>query len=453
MELLEQIEKIVGPKGLIREEGETTTGQAFTGRPSSGLALVRPASTEELSAVMKLCTEHKQTVVPWGGLSGLVQGTACGSRDIAISTERMNEIEEIDPVTGLMTVQAGAILQTVQEKAKDAGWQFAVDLGARGSANIGGIISTNAGGNSVVRYGMTRDQIMGLEVVLADGTILSSLNTLTKNNTGYDLKQLFVGAEGTLGFVTRAVLRLRPDPVSTQTALVAVESFDAVAHLLRELRRRFDGKLSSFEVMWQNHFRFMLEDLDGHQPFLATSYPFYILLESEGSDPDREQTMFLEVLGALMEDGTIADAVIAQSEQQAQGFWEMRDDVISIAVALNPMKSFDVSMGIAHMEAYINNVTDALAASEPDAKLLSFGHLGDENIHVLIGPVQDAKAVEEIVYGPLRAIGGSVSAEHGIGLEKRAFLSYSRNETEISVMRRVKAALDPDGLMNPGKLL
>jgi FAD/FMN-containing dehydrogenase len=163
--------------------------------------------------------------------------------------------------------------------------------------------------------------------------------------------------------------------------------------------------------------------------------------------------MFLEVLGALMEDGTIADAVIAQSEQQAQGFWEMRDDVISIAVALNPMKSFDVSMGIAHMEAYINSVTDALAASEPDAKLLSFGHLGDENIHVLIGPVQNPKAVEEIVYGPLRAIGGSVSAEHGIGLEKRAFLSYSRNETEISVMRRVKTALDPDGLMNPGKLL
>lgn len=454
MGIIQEISEIVGPKGLL-------LGDDVTSRPnySWGLgncearAIVRPASTQELSQVMRLCHENEQAIVPWGGLTGLVNGFTCTPEDIAISLERMNAIEHIDSGAGTMTVQAGAILQNVQDAATEAGWQFAVDFGARGTANIGGMISTNAGGNSVVRYGMMREQVLGLEAILADGTVISSMNEMLKNNAGYDLKHLFIGSEGTLGIVTRAVLRLRPSPNSVQTALVALANFEDVAGLLRRLGIEFEGKLSSFEVMWHNHYHYMVEETGNHQAFLPTHYPYYVLLESEGADPTRAEEQFMTVLGNLMEEGHIADAVIAQSSQQAAQLWEMRDDVETLVHNLSPIAIFDISLPIREMEAYVTDVENQLRDKFPESLLVSFGHLGDGNIHLGIGMAHDKHAVETIVYERLGKVNGSISAEHGIGLEKREFLCHSRSAAEIDLMKTVKAALDPKNLLNPGKIL
>ena len=453
MSIMQSIADIVGPKGML-------TGDDVTARPnfSWGLgncparAIVRPASTEELSRIMALCHEHDQTIIPWGGLTGLVNGITCGPEDIVISLERMNAIEHIDDEAGTMIVQAGAILQNVHERAAEAGWLFAVDFGARGSANIGGMISTNAGGNSVVRYGMMREQVLGLEAVLADGTVISSMNEMLKNNAGYDLKHLFIGSEGSLGIVTRAVLRLRPAPRTVQTAFVALASFGDVAGLLRRLGIEFEGKLSSFEVMWRNYYHYMVEETGKHQAFLPTDYPYYVLLESEGADAGREEEQFMTVLGTLMEEGHIADAVIAQSSQQAAQLWEMRDDVEALIHAFSPAAVFDISLPIREMEAYVNDVEQELKQQFTEARLVSFGHLGDGNIHLGIGPARDKHAVETIVYERLARVSGSISAEHGIGLEKREFLPHSRSATEIELMKAVKKALDPKNLLNPGKI-
>ncbi len=453
MDIIQSIADIVGPKGLL-------TGDDVSARPnfSWGLgncparAIVRPANTDELSRVMALCHGQEQSVVPWGGLTGLVNGITCAAQDIVICMERMKAIEHIDAESGTMTVQSGAVLQNVQEAAREAGWMFAVDFGARGSANIGGMIGTNAGGNSVVRYGMMREQVLGLEAVMADGTVISSMNEMLKNNTGYDLKQLFIGSEGTLGIVTRAVLRLHPAPQTVQTAFVALASFEEVSGLLRRLGTEFEGKLSSFEVMWRNYYQFMVEETGKHQPFLPTDYPYYVLLESEGADPQREETLFMSVLGKLMEEGHIADAVLAQSGQQAKQLWEMRDDVEALVHAISPPAIFDVSLPIREMEAYVSGLERDIPVRFPGSRLVAFGHLGDGNIHLGIGPTHDKHAVERLVYERLGQVSGAISAEHGIGLEKREFLPHSRSASEIELMRNVKRALDPKNLLNPGKI-
>lgn len=453
MNIIDAIGEIVGPKGLLRGDDVTSRPNYSWGVGNCpARAIVRPASSQELSRVMALCHEHRQTVVPWGGLSGLVNGITCAAQDIVISLERMSEIEHLDADAGTLTVQSGAILQNVQEAAADAGWLFAVDFGARGSAQIGGMIGTNAGGNSVVRYGMMREQVLGLEAVMADGTIVSSMNEMLKNNAGYDIKHLFIGSEGTLGIVTRAVLRLRPAPRTVQTALVALSSFSDVSGLLRQLGIEFEGKLSSFEVMWRNHYHYMTEVTGKHQAVLSTDYPYYVLLESEGYDADREEELFMSALGRLMEEGSIADAVIAQSGQQAAQLWAMRDDVEALIDTLSPVAVFDVSLPIREMEAYVGAVELELKAHFPDARLVAFGHLGDGNIHFGIGPTHDKHTVESIVYKHLARVNGSISAEHGIGLEKKEFLPCSRSEAEITLMKTVKSALDPQNLLNPGKI-
>jgi FAD/FMN-containing dehydrogenase len=352
-----------------------------------------------------------------------------------------------------MTVQAGAILQNVQEQAEEHGWHFALDLGARGSATIGGNISTNAGGNSVVRYGMMREQVLGLEAVLADGTVLTSMNSMLKNNAGYDLKQLFIGSEGTLGIVTRAVLRLRPLQGAVQTALVALNNFADVGALLRRLGVELEGKLNSFEVMWNSHYRLLAEESGRHQAFLPVDYPYYVLVESCGNDQAREEEHFTGVFGALLEQEAIADAVIAQSGQQADQLWEMRDDIEALVLALYPIIPFDISLPIRDMESYVANVESEIKRRWPGTRVVTFGHLGDGNIHLGIGPVEDEYAVQSVVYQHLAEVGGSISAEHGIGLEKKPFLSCSRNEAEIALMKTLKSALDPKNILNPGKII
>ena len=453
MNIIESITNIVGAKGILLGGDVSERPNASMGMGSCpAKAIVRPQSTQELSQVMKCCHENEQTIVPMGGLTGLVNGITCSTDDIAISLERMRTIEHIDTEAGTMVVQAGAVLQSVQEAAKEAGWQYAVDFGARGSANIGGTISTNAGGNSVVRYGMTREQVLGLEAVLADGTVISSMNEMLKNNSGYDLKQLFIGSEGTLGIVTRAVLRLKPAPRAVQTAFLAMNSFDDVAKVLKRVGVDFEGKLSSFEVMWNNYYHLMVEKTGRHQAFLPTNFPYYVLLETEGSDPSREEELFTDVLGSLMEDELVADAVIAQSSKQAQELWEMRDDIEAITSTMMPGIAFDISFPIREMESYVSGIIKELGIKHPDANLVSFGHVGDGNIHMCIGPIDDKHAVETLVYQALGDINGAISAEHGIGLEKREFLSHSRSADEIALMRTIKKALDPKNILNPGKI-
>ncbi len=417
--------------------------------------VLRPKSTEEVAAALRLCREAGQSVVPWGGRTGVVDG-ACADNAVALSLERMNRIEEIDTSGATMTVEAGCVLQTVCEAAEANGLFFPLDLGARGSATIGGNISTNAGGNRVIRYGMMREQILGLEAVLADGTVVSSLNHLIKNNAGYDLKQIFIGSEGTLGVVTRAVLRLRPKPISQNMAFLAVDDFACLPRILRNMERGLGGMLSAFEVLWADFYTLVTTSPAQSRPPLPYGHTYYVLVEALGGEPDEDANRFERALAAELKNGNIADAVIAKSKGECERLWAMRDDVMQVARNL-PVFTFDVSLQIGDMESFLSEIRHGLVARWPATTLIVFGHLGDGNLHVVPGVGDGSpaarKAVEEMIYGALRKRGGSVSAEHGIGLEKRAYLSYSRSAEEIAVMRMLKRMFDPDNILNPGKVL
>lgn len=458
-QLLDQIAEIVGPQGLLTGEDVSSRAADFIGLTTvQAKAIVRPSTTAELSAVMKLCHAAGQVVVPAGGNTGLVRGNVCAPDDIQISLERMRAIEEIDPVGRTMTVGAGCPVQAVQEAAAEQDLLFAVDWGARGSATIGGGISTNAGGNSVVRYGMMRDNVLGLEAVLADGTVISAMNRLIKNNAAYDLKQLLIGSEGTLGIVTRAVLRLHPVPLSTQTALIALEDFAAVQALFVEAGKRLGSGLTAFEVMWANYYEPIAIGTGRHTPPLPGGHGFYTIIEFSGTDPDSAAAQFEAALGGVLESGVAADAVIATSQTQAAQIWAIRDDIEALFHYAMPSVTFDVSLPIRDMGPYIEAL-EAKARAElgETLKLVVFGHIGDGNLHILMGAQPfdaDMKhRIEELVFTPLKALGGSISAEHGIGLEKRQWLHLSRSDEEVALMRTLKAALDPKNILNPGKVL
>jgi FAD/FMN-containing dehydrogenase len=391
-----------------------------------------------------------------GGGTGLVGGAIASPDEILLSTERLRRIEEIDPIGRTAIVQAGVTLKTLQSAAADANLFFPLDLGARGTATIGGTVSTNAGGNRVIRYGMMRDSVLGLEVVLADGTIVSSMNRLIKNNAGYDLKQLFIGSEGTLGIITRAVLRLREKGLSQIVALLALHSFDKVAPTLKTLDQRLGGTLSAFEVMWPEFYSLVTSPPARHAGPLPSGSALYCLVESTGGDDAIDRERFVSVLNDLIESDTVADAVVAESEAQAAAMWALRDDVEQI-LRIGPVFMFDVSLPIRSMDAYIETVRSALAMRWSDAICVVWGHVGDCNLHLWI-TVQDASdeahhQVERVVYEPLAAIGGSISAEHGIGTEKRDYLHHSRSAEERQIMLAFKQTLDPLGILNPGRVL
>lgn len=446
----------LGPKGLLTDV-EIATRPAWMGNggEDSAPAVLRPASTEELSAALRICHAHGQAVVPQGGLTGLVRATVTNGETLALSLERMNAIESIDPVNRTMTVEAGVPLQVVQEKAEEHGLMFPLDLGARGSATIGGNVSTNAGGNRVIRYGMMRENVLGLEAVLADGTVVSSLHPMIKNNTGYDLKQLFIGSEGTLGVVTRVVLRLRQLPRSQNIAFVAVPDFQSLTSLLSRIDAALGGTLSAFEVMWKDYYELVTTAPAKNRKPVTTDAPYYVLIESLGSDQAADEARFETALTEMFEAGVISDAAVAKSQAERDAIWAMRDDVAQNARNA-PIQAFDVSLKLDDMEAYVNEVNERLQSRWPKATNMVFGHLGDGNLHLITG-VGDGSpearhAVEEIIYGCLRPRGGSISAEHGIGTEKLPWLPVSRSENEIALMRTLKQALDPKGILNPGKI-
>ncbi|HEV2561191.1 MAG TPA: FAD-binding oxidoreductase [Rhizomicrobium sp.] len=452
-DLVARLKTELGDSAVLSGSEGAQSGPAW-GRLGAPLAVVRPKTTAQVATVLKLCHEADQAVVPWGGRTGLVEGTFADGA-IALSLERMNRIIDIDADGATMTVEAGCVLQSVCEAAESKGLFFPLDLGARGSATIGGNISTNAGGNRVIRYGMMRELVLGLEAVLADGTIVSSLNHLIKNNAGYDLKQMFIGSEGTLGIVTQAVLRLRPKPASQNMALLAVDGFAKLPSILRNVEKGLGGTLSAFEVMWGDFYHLVTTPpAQGRAP-LPHGHSHYVLIEAMGGDQADDSARFERVLADELEKGEIADAVIAKSKDECHRLWALRDDVLQVW-RIAPVFTFDVSLGIREMESYTSAVREALLARWPTSALMIFGHMGDGNLHLIAGvgdgSEEARKAVEGIVYGGLRTCAGSVSAEHGIGLEKRSYLSYSRNPEEIALMGVLKRALDPHNILNPGKI-
>ena len=416
------------------------------------LAVLRPRSVAEVSAALRACHAAGIAVVPQGGLTGLAGGATPQAGQVVLSLERLKGIEEVDRDSATMTVLAGTPLEMAQKAAEDAGLYLALDIGSRGSCQIGGNIATNAGGNHVIRYGMARAQVLGLETVLADGTILTALSKVMKNNAGYDLNQLFIGSEGTLGIVTRAVLRLNAKPRSKSTALIATAGYDAAVRVLRRLQAEL-GEVSGFEAMWPDFYRYVTEHA-GIKP-MAETHPFYALTEFQGSEPERDGMRLEDCLGAAIEAGDALDALIAQSEREARSFWKIREG--EPLDRLPYLINFDVSAPTAQLGALGERLKAALIARWPEGLFFVYGHVGDGNIHLSAwaGGTMDAVAheMDEIVYGEVRRIGGSISAEHGIGTLKRAYLGHSRSAAEIDVMRRIKAALDPKGILNPGKVI
>lgn len=451
--LLADLEALLGREHVLSDADATAHAFSPWARLGTPRAIIRPASTDAVAQALRLAHAAGAAVVPWGGRTGLVEG-AFADGAIALSLERMTAIEEIDPIGATMTVQAGCILEQACLAATAQGLFLPLDLGARGSATIGGVISTNAGGNRVLRYGMARESVLGLEAVLADGTVISSLNHLIKNNAGYDLKQLFIGSEGTLGVVTRAVFRLRPRPVSQEMAWLAVDRFEALSPLLRSLEASLAGSLSAFEVMWPAFYDLVTTPPATGRPVLPSGHAHYVLVEALGPDLAHDAARFTQVLEAALESGLIADAAIAKSQSERDRMWALRDDVAQTA-RNGPIITFDVSLPIAAMPSYLDEVRTALMERWPQASVTVFGHLGDGNLHLIIGlPEASARpAIEDIVYAPLRSRAGSISAEHGIGLQKRAYLPYSRTPEELALMRTLKMALDPRNILNPGKVI
>lgn len=425
------------------------------------LAVVRPKTTAEVSLVLATCYAHGVAVVPQGGLTGLAGGAVPQDAGVVLNLELMQGVEEIDAAASTMTVWAGTTLQAVQEAASAADLFFPLDIGGRGSCRIGGNVATNAGGNRVLRYGMARESVLGMEVVLADGTVITALNKMLKNNAGYDLKHLFIGSEGTLGVVTRVVLRLHAKPRSRSTALCALADYPAVLQLLAHVRSRLPGSLSAFEWMHHDFYERVTAGVAG----LTTPLPYrnsegqhhgaYVLIESLGGDQASDQAIFEAVLGEAMERGMVMDAVVAQSESETAALWRVRDASGEFRQVFWPHVGFDVSLPTGEIGRFVAQLTTELQACWPEVETVFFGHVGDSNIHIGVkvsAAEQPEQEIEARVYALVAQWHGSVSAEHGIGLLKKPYLGHSRSETEIALMRRLKEALDPKRILNPGKV-
>jgi len=414
-----------------------------------------PRSTNEVSDILRICHADGLPVTPQGGMTGFAGGGVPNVPSLVLSMERMRTIEELDRQAATMTVQAGVPLQVVQNAADAAELFFPLDIGSRGSCLIGGNASTNAGGVRVLRYGMMRELILGLEVVLADGTVVNSLNKMIKNNAAYDVKQLFIGSEGTLGVITRLTLRLFPKSRTASTAICALKDYTQLLELLRRARRGWGSTLSAFEAMWPEFYATGTVKMGRRTP-LPLGHGMYVLTDTMGTDPDGDQQRFESVIEAAMNDGVVEDAVIASSGMQTQEFWALRDSPGEYRQVFWPQLSFDVSLPTGEIGDFVEECRAALLAEFPDVQCIFFGHIADGNIHLSTRTNDDPlpeHAMEEVVYRTISKRGGSISAEHGIGSHKTPFLHYSRKPEEIALMHTLKTALDPKGILNPGKVI
>ena len=458
MALHDLLGEIVGARNVYTDPAQTKPYFTDWRRQYSATAecVVRPGSTDEAARVVALCAREGIAVVAQGGNTGLVGGSVPtgAQREIVLSLARMNRIRSIDVLNDTITVDAGCVLAAVQNAAHDAGRLFPLSLAAEGSCQIGGNLSTNAGGVNVLRYGTAREQVLGLEVVLADGRVWDGLRALRKDNTGYDLKQLFLGAEGTLGVITAAVLRLHPRPSATATAWIALDSPRAAVELLGGLRDRLGERLSAFELISRPCLEAVLAHSPGTADPLATAHPWYVLAELGDSGETAALRERVEgVLADCAERGALRDAAIAHSGEQSRALWRIRE---TIPEAQFTNVKHDISVPVSRIPEFIDHANRSLGARFGDIDVFCFGHVGDGNLHYNVGSealVSRRDEVSRIVYDTLDAFGGSISAEHGLGQLKREEIRRHKHPLELELMRALKRTLDPKGLMNPGKLL
>jgi FAD/FMN-containing dehydrogenase len=466
-ELATRLRDVVGETGLVtdpeRMRGYLTDWRnAYTG---SAAAVVRPGSTEEVAAVVRACREQGVAVVPQGGNTGLCGGSmpdASGTQ-IVLSLDRMRRIRAVDPVNLTITVDAGAVLQSVQEAAAAEGCLFPLSLGSEGSCTVGGNLSTNAGGTGVLRYGTMRDLTLGLEVVLPGGRIWSGLRGLRKDNTGYDLKHLFIGAEGTLGVITAAVLKLFPAVRSRATAWVALPAVQAAVDLIGVVRGLCGDRLTGFEIMSRQSVDLVLTHQAGARDPFAAVHPWYALVELSDTLPDSGLGGLLEAaLGEAFDRGVAADAVVASGSAQVAALWALREGISEAQNFEGPSLKHDVTVPISSIAAFVAQTDRALDAAVPGIRIVAYGHIGDGNLHYNLskpaGSDDDAfraraDELARIVYDATSSFDGSISAEHGLGQSKRDVIADYKDGYELELMRGVKALFDPTGLMNPGKVL
>ena len=462
-ELIDQFRKIVGDKHAITDATDiqayvTEERNLFHGR--SPLVL-RPGSTAEVSAICKLASAHKIALVPQGGNTGLVGGQTPHNGEVVVSLRRLDKIREIDTASNTMTVEAGVVLQIAQQKASDVDRLFPLSLGAEGSCTIGGNLSTNAGGTAALAYGVAREMALGLEVVLADGRVLNVLSKLKKDNTGYNLHNLFIGAEGTLGIITAATLKLFPKPRAVETAYVGLKSPAAALKLLTIAQSEAANALTSFELLSEMAVDFSLRHgIDVRDP-LSEKHPWYVLMELS-SPGDDARTPLETILTRAMEEEIVDDAVIAANLTQRGNFWKLREEMSSAQKPEGGSIKHDISVPIAAVPEFIEEANAAVVKLIPGARPVPFGHLGDGNLHYNVSQPIGANTADylarwhemnAVVFEIVLRMGGSISAEHGIGVLKRDELPEVKDKTAIELMRAIKAMLDPHGIMNPGKVL
>jgi FAD/FMN-containing dehydrogenase len=465
--VIERIGTVVGAAGLIVDEGGMAPytvdwRKRYAGKP---LAVVRPASTEQVAAVVRICAETRTAIVPQGGNTGLQGGgiTDMSGTQILLSTARMNRVRDFDPVNNTITVEAGCVLAEVQRAAEAGGRLFPLSLGAEGSATLGGNLSTNAGGTGVLRYGNTRDLALGLEVVLSDGQVWNGLRGLRKDNTGYDLKHLFIGAEGTLGIVTAAVMKLYPLPVARLAGIAALDSPEAAIGLLEIAQRQSGDSLTGFELFSDFCLGLVLRQFAGTPAPFAARYPQYVLMEISDARSEAAGREAIEsVFAAGIEAGIVQDAVVAQSLAQAKSMWSLRENITEAQAREGHNIKHDISVPVSRIAEFIAVTDEALRGAYPGARMVTFGHLGDGNLHYNVaGPegvspddfIREATGLTRIVHDSVARFNGSISAEHGLGQAKREEIRRYKSALELDMMRRVKAALDPLGIMNPGKVI
>lgn len=469
MNLIEALQSTVGASNVLTGPDAVPFLTDWRGRyKGQALAVVRPADTEQVAQVVRLCAQQNIPVVPQGGNTGLVGGATPdeSGRAVVISLSRMNRVRSVDTDNDTLTVEAGCILQTVQETARNANRLFPLSLAAEGSCTIGGNLATNAGGTQVLRYGNTRDLTLGLEVVTPQGEIWNGLRGLRKDNTGYDLRDLYVGSEGTLGIITAATLKLYPLPVARCTALLALDSVPAAVALLSRARTGFGASLTGFELMSAA----CLELVTRHYPQQRLPFDgpveqhgWYALLELSDSESETHaRERFEAVLGAALEDGVVQDAAIAENLAQSHALWHLRESIPLAQAEEGKNIKHDVSIPISRIADFVATTDELLQQHFPGVRNITFGHLGDGNLHYNVqGPIGEAEPavlarqddIYQLVHDSVHAFDGSISAEHGVGQLKRDELTRYKSPVELQLMQRIKTALDPQGIMNPGKTL
>ena len=465
-QLIEQIGAVVGPSGMLLDADAQVWATDWRKRYfGKALAVVRPANTTEVAQVVRLCAQTRTAIVPQGGNTGLCGGATpdASGAQIILSLSRMNRVRAIDTLNNTLTVEAGCVLSAVQQAAEAAGRLFPLSLAAEGTAQIGGNLSTNAGGTAVLRYGNTRELTLGLEVVLPSGEIWDGLRGLRKDNTGYDLKHLFIGAEGSLGVITAAVLKLFPLPRARVTAIAALRDAQTALDLLAYAQERLGSRLTGFELFSDLCLGLVLKHYPATVAPFAERYPQYVLIELSDLESEQGARTSLEgMLGGALESGLIVDAAVSQSLAQFKSMWALRDNVSEAQAHEGPNIKHDVTVPISRMAEFIE-VTDAeLARAFPGMRNVTFGHLGDGNLHYNVSPpegvphaefVRRTEEVNRVVHDSVARFNGSISAEHGLGQYKRDEITRYKSAVEMEMMRSVKRALDPMGIMNPGKVL